>query len=534
MSFVSNDTQQISINDALFGLTEREIKMLEKSWAKDFSERIFPIINEEPFSLLYSDKASRPNTPVNVIVGALVLKELLDMTDDEVVESLMFDIRFQYALHTTSFNEQPLSDKSLSRFRNRCYTYEIMTGEDLIHDCVVELAGEMASIMKINFRLKRMDSLMIASNIKKLSRLELLYTCVSNLVTFLHNDGQDDKISGMEHYYDPSDYNKVIYHSRGIDAEERLKIILADADTLLSIYNGSYDEVSEYQLLLRAVNEQTIRQEDGKLRMKTKEDGGMDSTMLQNPSDPDATYREKAGKKNRGYAANVIESVGENGSLVTDYQYDRNIHSDSQFLKETIEAMGKQPEEVTLVADGAYSGTENVKGAAANNIRLVTTDLTGRETKDVFADFKLSEDGKQILECAAGYKPKSCNFMKQTGQCRTSFHRNQCENCPHKDKCQPKISKRTAIVFLSEKSVARAQIQRQMKTEEFKELSRFRNGVETIPSTLRRKYEVDHMPVRGRIRTKHWFGFKIAALNFKKLSKYLDSLCQYTQNPAMA
>ena len=60
--------------------------------------------------MLYSNKASRPNTPVNVVVGALILKELLGLTDDELVEGLMFDIRYQYALHTTSFEEQPLSD----------------------------------------------------------------------------------------------------------------------------------------------------------------------------------------------------------------------------------------------------------------------------------------------------------------------------------------------------------------------------------------------------------------------------------------
>jgi hypothetical protein len=52
--------------------TERERKALEKSWAKIFADEIFPAIDEEPFSVLYSDKASRPNAPVNVIIGALL------------------------------------------------------------------------------------------------------------------------------------------------------------------------------------------------------------------------------------------------------------------------------------------------------------------------------------------------------------------------------------------------------------------------------------------------------------------------------
>lgn len=77
MSFKENTYQQMSFTDSFSGLTAREQKALEKSWAKVFADEIFPAIDEKRFSALYSDKASRPNTPVNVIVGALIIKELL-------------------------------------------------------------------------------------------------------------------------------------------------------------------------------------------------------------------------------------------------------------------------------------------------------------------------------------------------------------------------------------------------------------------------------------------------------------------------
>jgi len=109
MSFKPNDSQQMTLNNTLFGLTNREKRMLDKSWATQFADKIFPLINEERFSVLYSDKASRPNTPVNVIIGALILKELRNQTDDEVFESLLFDVRYQKALHTENFEEQPMS-----------------------------------------------------------------------------------------------------------------------------------------------------------------------------------------------------------------------------------------------------------------------------------------------------------------------------------------------------------------------------------------------------------------------------------------
>lgn len=92
-----------------------------------------------------------------------------------------------------------------------------------------------------------------------------------------------------------------------------------------------------------------------------KEYGGMKSTMLQNPSDPEATFRNKAGKEHRGYAANLEESVGTNGSVVTEYQYEQNNHSDSQFIQEHLEQMDKQKERTVIATDGSYSGIENTQ-----------------------------------------------------------------------------------------------------------------------------------------------------------------------------
>ena len=62
MSFATNQSQQISLFDATANLTDREKRLLEKSWAKYFAENIFPEIDEKPFSVLYSDRPSRHNT----------------------------------------------------------------------------------------------------------------------------------------------------------------------------------------------------------------------------------------------------------------------------------------------------------------------------------------------------------------------------------------------------------------------------------------------------------------------------------------
>jgi len=71
-----------------------------------------------------------------------------------------------------------------------------------------------------------------------------------------------------------------------------------------------------------------------------------------------------------------------------------------------------------------------------------------------------------------------------------------------------------------------------MQSEEFSSLARLRNGVETVPSSLRKNYHLDSLP-RGRQRGKFFFGSKIAALNFRKLFGFRKGLGNYAQNPVL-
>ncbi len=116
MAFKANTSQQISLNSSLLNLTKRETKLIHKTWAECFNKDIFPNINEENFSVLYSDNtATRPSNPVNVVFGLLLIKEMFSNSDQEAFESLLYDTRFQLALHTDSFQEQPVSKNTLSK-----------------------------------------------------------------------------------------------------------------------------------------------------------------------------------------------------------------------------------------------------------------------------------------------------------------------------------------------------------------------------------------------------------------------------------
>jgi len=259
MSFRTNAVQQLTLFDSFIHLTDRERRVFKASWAKTFGDEVFPMIDEAPFAVLYDDGNGRPNTPINVIVGALVIKELLGYTDDELVEALMFDLRLQYALHTTSFEEQPLSDKTLTRFRLRCYAHALETGEDLLKPCIQKLAKAACKAMGINGQVRRMDSMMIASNIRDLGRVELIWECVANVCRHLAREGRADLIPGdLARYADRNQFNRDFFHDRETTREEREAQVLADADALVAALGGELADLEPMRLLLRALEEQTI------------------------------------------------------------------------------------------------------------------------------------------------------------------------------------------------------------------------------------------------------------------------------------
>ena len=161
---------------------------------------------------------------------------------------------------------------------------------------------------------------MVAANIKNLSLLELFYTCVANLAKIM-NQREITLPDEQYHYIEKDDYNRCIYHKRELDATERTIVVMHDAEKLIGLCDrtGDLDDTSEYQLLIRLLKERTIIDGDGTRRLRKKEEVENPSEVLLNPSDPEATFRYKAGGKNVGYVGNIVESVGEKGSLITDH-----------------------------------------------------------------------------------------------------------------------------------------------------------------------------------------------------------------------
>lgn len=525
MSFKCNKYQQINLDDRFNRLTEREQRILNKSWAPAFYENVFLNIDEKPFAVLYSSDNGRSNTPINVVVGSMLLKDMHGLSDEELLETMLFDIRFQYALGLTSCSEIPYSDRTPSRLREKLLLHEMETGEDLLKNCVVNLSQEFVKMMKIDDKIKRMDSLMISSNCKKLTRLELIYACVEGMVKAINQTGETSLLpASLLKYLDKDNKNYTCYHLKDIDVNTRMESALKDALTVLEICGDAYSELKEYTLLTRLLKEQTTVKEDETV-LKDPKEVGTDS--LQNPSDPDATFSKKYGKTNQGYSGNIIESYSENGSIITEYDLKPNIYPDKNFCSDEIKRIGNSEEETILIADGAYGYDDNYNEAEKANVKLITTNLVAQKPDEVISEFKINTEIQTVEQCPMGYKPiKSIFHKKDKGSyIRTQFSREQCEHCPNRDKCKALLQKNTAIIRLGENTVKRAERVKFLSSEEYKKYAHIRNGVEATQSLLRRKYLVDCIPTGGLLYTKLRFGFKIAAINAKRVIAKVLSSC---------
>lgn len=519
---------QLPLIDPLEEMPKYLRRLLEKGWAKDFRDHIFPNINEHRFAVLYSKyPASRPNSPVNIIIGLLILKEVMQLTDEELIGSLHFDDRYKYALNTLHLPVQPVSINTLTNFRERLAKYLAETGIDLIKQEVEDLGARIAGYLKIDQQLMRMDSLMISSSCKKLSRIELVYSVNHCMVKTLNKLSSEAIPENCKGYLEKGHKNETIYRTRDREADSKLETLFKQTEALYraAIATGEKATSSKaFKILSRFIREQTIPNEGGFVPKPGKD---ISPDSLQNPSDPDATYRWKYGD-NVGYVANVVNAYDGKNQVITHYDLEPNIYSDQKFAEEIIKVLPPDnstentTEPKNLITDGAYYSDELARTANAHNIDLVPGELTGAKpdpNKLGYDQFKVDEANHQVNSCPGGQTPDEA-YYDIKGKCYTvKMSKERCAVCPLRDKCPIKPQKKMNVVNFSEKRYRTDQLRAKMDTAEYRKLTNSRAGVEGIPSVLRRRYRVDEMPIRGLVRAKIWFGFKIAAINFKSLLK---------------
>lgn len=517
---------QLSLLDPFDSLSPSKQKRIRNGWAGTFHDQILPLlIDAEPsFAVLYSASSStRPSVPTYLILAYLILKDLFGWTDEQLLSQVLFNLEVQYALGTTAWAEQRINHNTLNRFRAANALFEAEHGYSLIHAFFDDFSRNLKDLYGFTSegkKKRRMDSIMIDAGCKKMNRIELLHTCISNALLTL----EEKEVSipeNLSHYLEDFDRNAVTYHDKG-RASDKLNILGADAVMTLHLFSESMRDSEDFVNLKRVIGDQLILTEDGQFS-SVKDGKELNSKVLQNPSDPEATFRTKAGENHVGYVGNFAETVDEETGLaiIDSADLQPNIHSDSKFCRAEIEKMAEEEDHTVLVADGAYGSDENFSKAKENGIELVTTALTGKDTPDLFADFEITEDQERIqIRCPNGLYPSRCSYDPKSDSWSVSYIAKRCKNCPLQSSCPLSRRKNVRSGKVSRKKINRARMQRELQSDRLKKLTRFRNGVEAVPSQLRRKQKIDSIPVMGRVRKKIWYLMDLMAINVRRIIRF--------------
>ena len=473
----SKKVRQINIYDPYHSFPNYVREALHNSWAEFFFEHIFCNIDESRFSVLYSDNYSRPNSPVNLLVGLLFLKELTGCTDEELIGSLYFDYRVQYALGITDFEKERICINTIGNFRKRLVEYAEATGIDIFHQEVASLSEKLVEIAKMDTSFARQDSMMISANCKRMGRLELVYSVNANVVRALRKHEEDLVPDSCQHYLNSDDKNDHIYRTKNEEADGKLQQLLKESVELLQIIPEPMEASPEYSNLTRLLSEQTEASDDGTLQPKNGKD--LSAKNLQNPSEPDATYRKKGKKDSIGYALNFVEARDEkkNLGLILHHEQQQNSISDVEFGNNTLEA--PVAEKVKYIAnDGGYFSSANIEKANSKGIKMSFSALTGKKEVGIsgICKFEIDEDIQRIVKCPAGHRPKQTKYNEGNQTYSAKFPKDLCEKCPMAAQCPIKRSSRYNQIKFTRKKYITDLSRCEIGTEEHIRLSRFSWG----------------------------------------------------------
>jgi len=538
---------QGSLFQSAFLFPEAKFRRLEKSWADIFQSRALPLMDENCFADMYCEDNGRPNRAVETVLGVLLLKEMFNLTDEEALEDLEFNLLWHHALRLT-LEEAHLPQKTLHNFRCRLMTHD---GGQV---AFCETTDRILQVLGIRTGRHRLDSTHIMSNIATLTRLGLFCETIRLFLRTLrrkHPELSRLVPEGLVSRYLKEEGEATSYEDARSDAgRQRLGVCARDLYRLVDKLRGTAAEgLEEYRLLERLLGEQCHvgRHGDGRpgdddddagegkvpIALKSPKEVRPDS--LQSPYDPEVTY---SGHKGKGYEVQVAETCDRENptQIITHVEVTPSSGSDAEVAVPLIDTLAERDIELDeLFADTLYGSGRNAIEAELRGAELVSpvagpgTDKTGEAENDASrdltaADFQIDVTADKPAVCPAGHETVE-EYEEQGVPERVELHfaREVCEDCSLRPRCPVKFSHELGVYVL-EADLLKVNIERRRRAEasgEFRKRYAVRAGIEGTNSELKRAHGLGRLRVRGGRRVRLAVYLKALACNIKRMVRAL-------------
>ena len=482
-------------------LSPKQRQLLDQQWPGYFREHILDLLPVNKLALAFPSDQGRPTKDLYTVLGALVLQQFHDLTDSQVVEQLLFNIQWHYALDLYKQSDQAkyICEKTLWSMR----LYSMTLGIDA--DVFDTIAVKLAELFKVDTRLQRIDSLHIKSNMARLGRIGIFVRAIDRFLVNLKRQhrGLWNKLDrDLVQRYQGQQASGCFAAVKPSDSKRSLYEVACDLYRLVVQFDGHRQVagMNSYMLLCRIVKEQCEVQSDGTVDLKAPKQIPSDS--LQNPSDPDATY---SGHKGQGYQVQVMETYSEHEgeqkdpaqlNLITHVDVEKACESDAQALLPAIEAALERdlaPE--CLQADALYGSDENCQDAGQHDVEVVSPTMgTEKKKGTALSAFEFRADG-HVNRCPGGHQPLV--RRKNKSGYSQGFDQRICSRCPLRAQCPATKGKSYDYLRYTKKAMRLARRRQEENSAEFKDRYRWRAGVEATMSQYDRLTGVKRLRVRG-------------------------------------
>jgi hypothetical protein len=513
-----------NVNDLPAKLRQR----LEDSWAGTFRREFFNRLQEEAFAVLYSPIDSRPNVPVNVLVGLETLKGGFGWSDEELYDKFCYDLQVRYAVGYDNLGDGQFELRTLYNFRRRVSAYNRAQGTNLLQAAFADITDQQIVAFKVHTGQQRMDSTQIASNMLDMSRLQLLVEAVQRLHRLLSPDEQAGYAEWLAPYLAGSASNYV-YRVKGRAATDaHLQALGPVLYRLLHELAPAYGQEPVYQVVQRLFAD-NFRLEAEVVQPKANAEIG--SGCLQSLDDQEASYRRKDNQGYKGYVANLSETCNPDNpvQLITSVQVAPNNVDDAKLLCEAVPEIKARMALDLLYTDSTFGSPEADVVLLAHQVTLTQSGLRGHHNlatdKLHLADHAIAQDetGRPIRLTCAGGQTVPVMSARSTGFV-AHFDPKQCSACPlhTAGQCRAypgKRDQRFRLLF-TQQEVYAAQRRRRCRTL-LRDGPNFRAAVEATVRSVKHPFPAAHLPVRGRFRVTCLLIASVAMTNIRRLQRYL-------------
>ncbi len=493
---------------ALFSGNTLKFYENKSAWHNLFRQQVTMRIDEDIFSPLYCNNNGAPTTHIRTLVAMMILKEADGLSDSKLFESCRFNMLTRSALGLLNVDDLVPTESTYYLFRKNIYDYTKAENENLFDTVFAQITKDQCMDLDVSGKRIRMDSKLLGSNIAWLSRYEIIHETLRLFYKEAKELGKIDvetkqKLDNLLQF----EGNKVVYTCTTEEVKTRLQELGELIYKILPLYSDI--SLAHYETLKRVFNDQ-FNVDENKLVIGRRNDE-ISAQSVQSPHDTTCTYRDKDGNKIKGFSIDVVESCDDEKALNLIGRVDvRTVSTpDVDFFEDNIEeAQEVFPDKIENVhVDGAYHSPSNQQFCQDNGINIFLHAIQGAKGR---FQFFLMENGEySIMDTQTNELMLATKFISKN------------------DITKWRITVDEKYRYFTQQYIDNCLIRSKIEDTPVETLQK-RNNVEATVFQLGFHYPNDKSRYRGLIKHQMWANMRALWVNFVRIAKFIEQICQRT------